>query len=402
MKHVIIGSGAAGIAAAKTIRANSPTDEIIMLTADESIYSRCLLHMYIGGERDVAGISFIPSDFISANNIDIRYKTRVTKIDIKNKEVQFKDGSRKYDKLLIATGSRSFMPQIPGLRKATNVYGLHHLSDATTIRDKAVSANNIVILGAGLVGMDAAYGLITMGKKPTVVDMANSILASNLDAHASSVYKAKFEEAGTKFCLGRRVAEVESGASGAVEAVMLDDGTKLACDLLIIAAGITSKSDLADLSGIKVEKGIVVDTYLQTSVADIFSAGDVTGLSETWPNAVLQGETAALNMLGIKTEYNDTFSAKNTINFFGIPSLSIGEFAPKEGDIEECKESAKGYQKTILRDGVPVGVILQGDISRSGFWQQLIKNKVYIADMKRVSFANAYGLDDDGEYTWDV
>ena len=402
MKHVIIGSGAAGVAAARTIRANSPSDEIIMLTADESIYSRCLLHMFIGGSRDVEGMSFVPSEFISANNIDIRYKTKITKIDAKNKEVQFKDGMLKYDKLLIATGSRSFMPQIPGLRKATNVHGLRHISDAKTIRDKAVNANNIVILGAGLVGLDAAYGLTMMGKKPTVVDMAGNILASNLDAHASNVYKTKFEEAGTKFSLGRKVAGVESGASGAVEAVVLDDGTKLACELLIIAAGVAAQSDVAELSGIKTSKGIVVDAYLQTSVADIFAAGDATGLSETWSNAVLQGETAALNMLGKETEYNDTFSTKNTINFFGIPSLSIGQFAPEDGDVAECKESAKGYQKTILRDGVPVGVILQGDISRSGFWQQLIKNKVYIADMNRISFANAYGFGEDGEYAWDV
>ena len=402
MKHVIIGSGAAAIAAAKTIRKGSPSDEIIMLTADESIYSRCLLHMYIGGKRDVAGMSFVAPDFASANNIDIRYKTKVTKIDTKNKEVSFKDGSLKYDKLLIATGSRSFMPQIQGLRKATNVHGLRHINDAKTIKDKAADAKNIVIIGAGLVGLDAAYGLALMGKKPVAVDMSDSILTANLDAHASNVYKAKFEEAGTTFHLGRKVVGVYSCAKGAVTEVELDNGTKLACELLIIAAGVAAQSDLAELNGIKTDKGIMVDAYLQTSAEDIFAAGDVTRLSETWTNAVLQGEVAALNMLGKKTEYNDTFSAKNTINFFGIPSLSIGEFMPREGDVEERKESAKSYQKTILRDGVPVGVILQGDISRSGFWQQLIKNKIHIADMNRVSFANAYGFGDDGEYVWDV
>jgi len=402
MKHVIIGSGAAAVAAARTIRANSPSDEIIMLTADERIYSRCLLHMYIGGKRDVAGMSFVPTDFASANKIAIYYKTKATKIDTANKEVSFKGGGVKYDKLLIATGSRSFMPQVLGLRKATNVHGLRHLNDAKTIKDKASNTDNIAIIGAGLVGLDAAYGLTLMGKKPIVVDMADSILASNLDEHASNVYKAKFEEAGVAFHLGCKVVSVGSCSKGAVTEVELDNGTKLACELLIIAVGVITQSDLAELSGIKTDRGIIVDTYLQTEITDIFAAGDVTGLSETWPNAVLQGEVAALNMVGKKTEYNDTFSAKNTINFFGIPSLSIGQFVPEEGDVVECRESTKSYQKTILRDGIPIGVILQGDISRSGFWQQLIKDKVHIADMNRVSFANAYGLNEDGEYVWDV
>jgi len=402
MKHVIIGSGAAGIAAAKTIRANSPSDEIVILTADESIYSRCLLHMYIGGKRDALGMSFVNADFASVNNIDIRHGVRVKTIDTKNKEVSFKDGTLKYDKLLIATGARSFMPQIQGLRKATNVHGLRHLNDAKTIKEKAASVNNIVIIGAGLVGLDAAYGLTMMGKKPIVVDMSERILAANLDNYAAEVYKAKFEEAGATFQLGRKVVEVRSGENGAVAEVWLDNGVKLACELLIIAAGVTAHSDLAESSGIETNNGITTDAYLQTSVTDIFAAGDAAGLSETWPNAVLQGECAALNMLGKKTEYNDTFSAKNTINFFSIPSLSIGQFVPKDGDVVKIKESAKSYQKTILRDGIPIGVILQGDISRSGFWQQLIKNKVHIADMNRVSFANAYGFNDDGEYVWDV
>jgi len=404
MKYVIIGSGAAGITAAKTLREKCEQAEILILSADEVVYSRCMLHQFISGERQTEALSFVPDGFFEQNRIEFRPSVTVTKIDTANQSVTFDGESQSYDRLLIATGTKSFFPPIEGLAGTTNIYGLRDLSDARAISEKAKQANNIVIIGAGLVGLDAAYGLLEMGKTPTIVDLAESVLSTNLDVRAASVYQAKFTEAGCVFRLDTKLSSVQRNASGAINALVLDNDDTLPCDLLIVAAGVRPAFDLLEDSGIETARGITVNEYMATTVQNVYAAGDITGLSESWPSAVQQGEIAAMNMLGIGTAHPDTFIPKNTVHFFGVPSLSIGRLIPETGDTEESREDRNRYQKAILRDGIPVGVILQGDISRSGFWQHLIKNKVDITSIPKstwkVSFADSYHVDENGEYQW--
>jgi len=406
MKHVIIGSGAAGISAAKTIRARGNNDEIVMISADNSAYSRCMLYKFISGERSVEELSFVPDRFFDNNRIRWRSDMFVTNVDTIFKRVKFVGGSESYDRLLIATGAESIFPPIDGLKNARNAFGLRHLHDARMIRDSAARADNIVIIGAGLVGLNAAYGLIQMGKKPVVVEMAGSVLSANLDARAASVYYEKFKEAGCTFLLNNKVSGVLRDASGIVTAVILDNGERLLCDLLVIATGVKPAINFLADSGIAYRRDIAVNKYLATSAEGVYAAGDATGLSENWPNAVLQGEIAALNMIGVPTEYydNNTFSLKNTVHFFGIPSLTVGQFMPSDGDVENIREDRDKYQKVITRDDVPVGVILQGDISRSGFWHHLIKNQISISSISKsiwkVSFADSYSVEANGEYKW--
>lgn len=406
MKHVIIGSGAAGITAAKVLREQNKDAEIVILSADEAVYSRCMLHHFISGERQIAELSFIPDGFFEQHNIRFCPNVTATGVDTANQSVLFDGGSEAYDRLLIATGSESFFPPIDGLTGTKQVYGLRDLSDAQAVREQGKQAQHIVIIGAGLVGLDAAYGLVKMGKAPTVVDFADTILSANLDEHAAATYQAKFEEAGCGFRLGRKVNSVASDKAGNVSGVTLDNGDTLPCDLLIVAAGVRPIIGFLQDSGIACGRGVMVNDHLATNVPGVYAAGDATGLSESWPSAILQGEVAAMNMLGIPTTQEDTFTLKNTVHFFGIPSLSVGRFIAGPGDVEDCREDRNRYQKVITQDGVPVGVILQGDISRSGFWQYLIKNEIDVTDIPKsiwnVSFADSYGLDDNGEYHWDV
>jgi len=406
MKHVIIGSGAAGITAAKTLREKCEHAEILILSADELVYSRCMLHHVISGERQAEVLSFVPDGFFEQNRIEFRPNIKVSGIDAANQTVEFDGGRESYDRLLIATGSKSFFPPIEGLAGTTNIYGLRDLSDAKTIREKAKQASNIVIVGAGLVGLDAAYGLLEMGKASTIVELTESILSTNLDARAASAYQTKFEEVGCVFRLGTKLNAVQRDASGAVCALALDNGDELPCDLLIVATGVRPAFDFLAGSGIETARGITVNEHMETTVPNVYAAGDITGLSESWPSAVQQGEIAAMNMLGVETAHPDTFLPKNTVHFFGIPSLSIGRFIPEAGDTEDSREDRNRYQKAILHDGIPVGVILQGDISRSGFWQHLIKNKVDITSIPKstwkVSFADSYHVDENGEYQWEM
>ena len=334
MKHVIVGIGAAGITAAKTLRELRPQDEIVMLSVDEKPHSRCMLHKYLSHERDEKGLNFVPEDFFEKNQIWQIPGYRMNGLDTDQKKVYYGDGlACDYDRLLIATGAESFIPPVGALRTAPNVFGLRHLQDAAAIDACARGAQNVVIIGSGLVGLDAASGLLEQGKKITIVEMADRILPIQLDARGALEYQKRFEQAGCRFCLGRKGSDTVCNEKGEVIQVVLDDGEKLDCDLVIVAAGVRSAVGGLEESGLKIDRGIQVNEYLQTSAPDVYAAGDVTGLSGIWPNAMKQGRTAAKNMaLGNRFAYVDRFAAKNTINFFGLVSLCVGELNPREGD----------------------------------------------------------------------
>jgi len=407
VKHVIIGAGAAGITAAKTIRGLCPEDEIVIISEDEQISSRCMLHKYISGERDNETISFVPGDFFTENKIKWYSGVKVTGVDTAAKKVLTADEAVNYDKLLIATGSMSITPPIGALQTAKNVFGLRVMTDAKAIRERAKKAKQIVIVGAGLVGLDAAYALLEMKKDVTVVELIPRILSINIDAQAAGAYQKLFEEAGCKFHLGRKVTDTVVDSEGNVSQVLLDDGTALSCDLVVVAVGVRPASAFLEGSDIaRNNMAIIVDKYMATNNPDVYVAGDVAGLSGIWPNAMRQGYIAASNMCGDSKTYDDTFAIKNTVNFFGLVTLSVGMLDPADGDSVVMREDRNSYQKVIIRDGCIKGVILQGDISNGGFWQYLIKNSIKIDAIKKpvwkISYADFCTLDESGEYRWTV
>ena len=409
MKYVIIGIGAAGMTAARTLRELAPQDEIVMLSVDEKPHSRCMLHKYLSHERDADGLNFVPDDFFTENNIWQIPGQRVTKLDTRAKKVYYgtEGYACDYDKLLIATGAESFIPPVGDLRTAPNVFGLRHLSDAKAIDEKARTAKKVVIIGSGLVGLDAAYGLLEQKKEITVVEMAERILPIQLDEKGAAEYQKRFEKAGCRFCLGRKGADTLTNEKGEITHVVLDNGEKLECDMVIVAAGVRSAVAGFEDSGLVIDRGIRVNDYMQTSEQDVYAAGDVTGLSGIWPNAQKQGRIAAQNMvLGNKFMYVDRFAAKNTINFFGLVSLCVGVLNPEEGDLVIAKESRDQYERAIFRNHRLVGFLQQGDISHDGIYQYLIKNEIDLSGREEeifsMSFADFYGVKENGEYIYSV
>ena len=400
MKHVIIGASAAGITAVKTIRTNRKDDEIVVLSTDDAVYSRCLLHKFIGGERSIKEMAFVPDNFFEANSVTWKPGVTVTGVDANAKKVQAGAGEESFDKLLIACGSVSTMPPIPGLREAEFVVTLRDLSDAIKIRQKAENANSIVIIGTGLVGLDAAYGLVEMGKKPIIVDIGKTIMATSLDARSAEWYQSEFEKAGCTFLMAASITGIEVTERSSL--LTFGDGTSLEADLLIVAAGVKPSIGFLEGSGIECKRGIIVDEYMATNVDSVYAAGDVTAISVSWPAARIQGDTAALNMCGITTAYDLAADRKNSAHFFGIPSISVGKLNADDGETELVREDRSRYQKLVLKGDVPVGVILLGDISRSGFWQYMIKHKVSVAQKNpwKTSFADSYSVDARGMYKW--
>jgi len=406
MKHIIIGAGAAGLTAAKTIRALHHSDEIVLISEDEQVISRCMLYKCINGERDPVSISFVPEDFFIQRGIQWLGGKRVTNVSPAMKAVCFDTGCIGYNKLLIATGSEVVIPPVGTLRTANNVYGLRNLADACGIRNAAMQASGAVVIGAGLVGLDAAYSLLDMGKQVTIVEMQPQLIPLSLDEKSAGAYQDRFEAAGCKFRFGSKVVGTAEDADGNLTEIHLDDGSVLPCDLVVVAAGVRPATRFLGTSGIVHDPAIKVDGFMSTNDPDVYAAGDATGLSGIWPSAMRQGLVAAKNMCGQHIEYTDRFAARNTVNFYGLQTLSVGEREPAAGDTVVVREDSSNYKRIILRDGCVKGVILQGDISGSGFWLYLIKENIRIDAVNKpiwkLSFADFCAFDGAGEYRWAV
>ncbi|MCL2380741.1 MAG: FAD-dependent oxidoreductase [Treponema sp.] len=412
MKHLIIGAGAAGISALRTILKEKPGDSVVVVSQDGEVHSRCMLHKFISGERDAQGLNFINDGLLESPNVQwIKAKT-ITRLDAATKTVYAGDEKvATGDTVLIATGANSVIPPIGELGAAKNVFGLRHLSDARSITEHTKNARKIAVVGAGLVGLDAVYGILESkggsAKEITVIEMATSVLALNLDAHAAQAYQRLFEQRGVKFHLAAKVVNTK-GTGGTISALELDSGASVPCDMVIMAVGVKAATAFLEGSGVELteRKAVKVDDNLATKAAGIYAAGDVAGLSGVWPNAQKQGEAAGYNMTGTKMVYDDRFALKNTINFFGLVSLSLGAINPGEGDSVLVKEDRNNYRKLILKNGIPAGIILQGEIGGSGFWQHLIKNKVRVDGLGKspwkVTYADFYGTEANGEYKWVV
>ena len=394
MKIVIIGASAAGISAAQTIKNAEPDTEIVLISKEDSVHSRCMLHKFLGHERDVKGISFISEDFLKTNGITWLKNTTIISLNSTNKTVKTHDNQEiSFDKLLIATGASYFIPPIPGLRESKNVYGFRDLKDAQLLDIECHTAKNAVIIGAGLVGMDAAVAMLERGLKVTIIEMTADVMSLQLDKKSAQAYQQLFEKAGADFILNDKVVSVDVDAVGRGKAIHLASGKAVPADVIVIAAGVRPAFNFIEGSGIATNHAILVGDDLQTNIAGIYAAGDVTGIAGIWPNAMKQGRIAAFNMLGEKLLYEDRYALKNTVNFYGLTTLSLGNINPEPE--ENCdifiREDRNNYQKVVMKNGVIQGVIIQGNIGGTGFWQYLIKNKINVSDKNKDVFSLSYG-----------
>ena len=405
-RYVIIGAGAAGIAAAATLRDFKPEAVITVLSIDEHVHSRCMLHKYLGRERDVEGIGFVAPDFFDKHDITHISCETATRIDTAGKTVYFGEGySLPYDKLLIATGAGFFIPPIPHFREAPNVFGFRDLSDAMKIDEAFGKGKRVFIVGSGLVGLDAASALCERGAEVTIAEMAERVMPLQTDDYAASVYQKAFEDHGCRFLLGIGASDAVVDGAGNITEVILSTGEHVPCDFVIMAAGVRPRIQIAVDSGIAAERGITVDEHLRTSTPDVYAAGDCTGLSGVWPDAMDQGKVAARNMAGIEEVYEKPYPFKNTSNFFGITMLSVGRLDQTEGAEVLVHHTPTEYKKAVVKDGKLTGYLVLGNISNTGLYLYLIRNGVDLSDkldhLFQLTFADFYGINEkNGEYAY--
>lgn len=409
MKYVVLGASAAGVNAAATLRKLDKEAEIILISEDEQIYSRCIMHHYMEGIRSMERLSFVEPDFAEKNQITWIKGVKALSLDAKHYKVTLSDSQEiTFDKLLIATGSHSFIPPIEGIYKAVNAYGFHDMKDCKTIMKKAADAEHIVILGAGLVGVDAASGLLEYGKEITLVDAKEHMLAIQLDEKSARAYEDEFEKHGVVQHYNVGIEKVITNDKDEITAIVLTNGLELLCDLLVVAAGVRANIGFTKGSGLRTDNfGLMIDDTGKTNIDYIYGAGDVTGRNPIWPTAVKEGIVAASNMAGEKRHMTDFFASKSTMNFFSIPSMSLGLNNPPDDtyQVESMFDEKGNYKKIIYKDGKIYGAILQGDLSYAGVLTQLIRSKIDISKVKKplfqIDYSDFFNMNDNFEFYYE-
>ena len=239
--YIIIGSSAAGLSAAQTIRRLQPDREIIVLSKDKAIYSRCMLHKLLSGERSMESIEFESINFFQDNRINFMPGTEVVRVDEEERVLILADGKKLlFEKILVASGSEYFMPPIPNFRYAQNVYGFRSLDDVNQIR-KGIGkyGRHAVIIGGGILGLDVAYGLLKCGLQVTVLEKEKRLMPLQADEFASGLYENAFRGAGCRIMTGAAVKDSNINMEENIEAVLLEDGMEIPCDF---AAGHSENS----------------------------------------------------------------------------------------------------------------------------------------------------------------
>jgi len=384
MRYLIIGNGVAGTEAAIAIRKKDPDGEIRILTESGlPYYYRPRVIEYLADEAGVDKLIIHKPDFYEKNRIEVLLNTRVSRLLPKeHMVVDDKHVEHQYDRLLLATGARSFVPPIKG-SQLKGVFTLREIADADSIKEYCKDLKNLAVIGGGLLGLETAHSIARLGKRVTVIEFCKWLLPRQLDERGGAVLMRMLEEKGLSFVLDDSVLSMEG--DGAVERISLKSGGEVAAGAVVIAAGIRCRMELALEAGIEAKNGIIVDDHMRTSASDIYAAGDpiehrgrVYGI---WPAAQEQGRIAGLNMAGQETPYAGTI-VSNTLKITGIDLYSAGDFNAPNCEML-VSEGDSSYKKLLLNINDPVGAIVLGDAEAVRIARKVIDRKADPGEMKK-------------------
>lgn len=381
MNYVIIGNSAAAVGTISGIREIDPNGKITVISDEKyHTYSRPLISYWLQGKVTDKNIYYRDPDFYEKNGVETVFGKKVTKINTENKSVVLDDGiSVPYDKLMVATGSKPFVPPMNGLDRV-HYHTFMSYDSVKAIRSEIKPNMKVLIIGAGLIGLKAAEALSAYHAQITVVDMADRILPSILDVRAGVKMQKHIEKQGVRFILGTSADELTEHSA------KLKNGVTVDFDMLIIAVGVRPNTELVSDAGGKVERGIVTDNTQKTTLNDVYAAGDCTVSHDAssdsdkilalLPNAYMQGEVAGRNMAGRENYYVNAIPM-NAIGFFGLHIITAGSY---DGE-EWIDETENTYKKLVFRDNTLKGYILMGDVKRAGIYTSMIKERIDLGEV---------------------
>lgn len=387
MKHVIVGTGIAGTAAAEALRRLDPEAEIILIGDEPGPpYCRPMIAMVLEGAASMGQLPIRGPGFYEDLQIRKLLGQRIQGIDVGGRTVRFADGrTEAFDRLLIATGADPRPIKAQGL-DLDNLFFMRTAHQVQAMQKVLPSARQALVLGGGLVGFKAAYGLLRRGLKVTMLIRSGYPLSLQVDAAAGGMILRELKSRGLDVRVGLEVTAFEG--QGRVREALISDGTRIPCDLVVIGKGVLPALSFVPREEIHVDLGILVDAHLQTSVPGIYAAGDVAEsvdiardtrwVNAIWPEAVTQGRIAGMNMAGRPVTYRGSLS-RNVIRIFGLDVLTVGWVDPPAS--AGCEVYAhfdrrgNTYRKVVLKDGRLIGCTLVNGVEQGGVLTALIHSR---------------------------
>ena len=382
MRYVIIGNSAAAIGGVEGIRRVDAASPIALISAEpHHTYSRPLISYLLWGKTDEERMLYRPRDYYEKMGVTPLLGCTAATIDPAKQIVRLADGRDvPYDKLLVATGSRPFVPPMAGLDQVAKKFSFLTLDDARALAAALTPLSRVLIVGAGLIGTKCAEGIRHLCRSLTIVDMAPRILPAVLDEEAAALVQRRMEAHGIAFRLSDSVARFEKNLAH------LQSGAEIPFDVLVLAVGVRPRTELVEAAGGKVERGIVTDACQRTSLPNVYAAGDCTRSHDIstgadkilaiLPNAYLQGETAGRSMAGEDVPF-DKAIPMNAGGFFGLHVVSAGDL---NGESDIVRQGGS-YKRLVRRDGRLVGFLLVGDVSRAGIYTALIREQTPLSSI---------------------
>ncbi|MBP3870739.1 MAG: NAD(P)/FAD-dependent oxidoreductase [Faecalicoccus sp.] len=381
-QYVIIGNGIAATGCIEGIRSVDLDGEIVVISEENhDVYCRPLISYYLEGKTDLSRMNYRNDTFYKDMKCQVVYGHKAIHINSDTQSVELDDHTViSYSKLCIAAGSSPFVPPFEGLDTVQKKYSFMTLDDALAL-EKAIDQNSrVLIVGAGLIGLKCAEGICERVQSITVCDLADRILSSILDAECAQMMQKHLEDHGIQFYLNDSAVGFEGNTA------YMKSGNIIDFDILVLAVGVRANTSLIKEIEGEVNRGIIIDEMMRTSIDDIYAAGDCSeGMDSSisqkrvlaiLPNAYMQGYTAGINMAG-GHEIFDNAIPMNSIGFFGLHAMTAGSY---EGDVYEEKTD-HSLKRLFIKDDVLKGFILIGCNERAGIYTAMIRNKTPLSSI---------------------
>jgi len=390
MEYVILGNGIAGVCAAETIRQFDAEGGITMV-ADETFtpYSRPMISMVLAGQVSSDKLPIRSNSFYEDLKITAALGNRVSDIDVDQKRVMTQNGtSLQFDRLLITTGADPRPIKAEGM-DLKNIFFMRTEAHIRNMLAVIPQAKKALVLGGGLVGFKAAYGLLQRGLKVTMLITSGYPLSMQVDETAGKLILDELRDYGLKVRVGISVEGFEG--NGSVTGAALSDGTRMPCDLVVVGKGVLPALSFVPQDKIDIDLGILVNEYMETSTAGIFAAGDVAEsidisrktrwVNAIWPEAVTQGRIAGANMTGRPIRYKGSLS-RNVLRVLNLDVMTMGLVNPPDTPEYEVicagEPRRRTYRKLVFRNNILTGAVLINAIEQGGIFMGLIQNEILL------------------------
>jgi nitrite reductase (NADH) large subunit len=395
-KLLIIGGGMAGVKLVEELVAQGDNLSRITIVGDEGRpgYNRVLLSALLAKDVSEADIRLKDAAWYAEHSVTLITGDAVTSVDLAAKTATLASGqSLGFDRVVFATGSSPIRLPLPG-SDLPGVIAFRDLNDVASMERAAADGKRIAVIGGGLLGIEAAYGLAKLGADVSLIHVMDSLMERQLDGPAAAILKREIERKGVKVLLARSSRAITG--EGKVEALEFNDGTALACDMVVFAVGIRPSVALAKAAGVAVNRGIVVNDALQADQDGVYALGEcaehqgnVYGLVEP---AYQQAKVLAAHLVGAPASYRGTLLATN-LKVSGVPVFSAGDFMGGEGtEAIVASDPRQGfYKKLVLKGGALTGVVLIGDADDALWYLDLMRRGVDVSALRRsLAFGPAY------------